>query len=180
MRDLGDNPDDYEGTEPGAERVSDGDAFLSWEDELPTPQESRARTWGDNPEYYDETDLVGPEPRFPVPDLSWQPQELRVNVNLSGVLSDDPEEMGKEQMADKWVESIHKGADNRSQDQQKTPQQVIDVPSKPQPHEAEQGQAPPAADLAGSLPLLASVAYAVWKSRPSHNDKSQEARHDGQ
>jgi hypothetical protein len=28
------------------------------QDELPTPQESRAATWGDNPEYYDETDLA--------------------------------------------------------------------------------------------------------------------------
>jgi hypothetical protein len=31
---------------------------IASQDELPTPEESRAATWGDNPQYYDETDLA--------------------------------------------------------------------------------------------------------------------------
>jgi hypothetical protein len=54
----GDNPDYYGEAGLGAEYDGDMDAFLAGEDELPTPQESRARTWGDNPEYYDEADLA--------------------------------------------------------------------------------------------------------------------------
>jgi hypothetical protein len=43
---------DYQETETETE------ARIAGEDELPTPQQSRAATWGDNPDYYDDTDLA--------------------------------------------------------------------------------------------------------------------------
>jgi hypothetical protein len=40
------------------ESAAETQARIADEDQLPTPQESRAATWGDNPDYYDETSLA--------------------------------------------------------------------------------------------------------------------------
>jgi hypothetical protein len=58
-----DNPDsdDEAEAELGTEYDADASAFLAWQDELPTPQESRTARWGDNPgnpDYDDEPDLA--------------------------------------------------------------------------------------------------------------------------
>jgi hypothetical protein len=50
--------DRYGETDLVSEYDGEVDAFIAGQDELPTPQESRAATWGDNPNYYHETDLV--------------------------------------------------------------------------------------------------------------------------
>jgi hypothetical protein len=62
------------------ETTAETEARIAAEDELPTPDEVREATWGDNPEYYDETNLgedgdydaVLPDDDLPSPDEVWE------------------------------------------------------------------------------------------------------------
>jgi len=55
-------PPDATGESPGDDGYQETDAEvqarIASQDELPTPEESRAATWGDNPQYYDDADLA--------------------------------------------------------------------------------------------------------------------------
>lgn len=51
-------------------------AMIAAQNELPSPAESRARTWGDNPEYYDDNDLASEHYDGDFGDFTWEDDNL--------------------------------------------------------------------------------------------------------